>query len=202
MSRAEWVVRHLPEMTAGLRPALRAHLIHTLRPDDLTAAAAIDATAHPTGLHLHDVSRDGIPYVGIELAGDLGALLHGSRVVAFGDTAVAARRRLAEEDATGSRTGLDEVLIGHWSSAPYDYGVMETSECELRADGTGWSLLAHLGGEWVTWLTWRCPSPGLLELRTEGGQASRHRYVVTAAPVTSVTFEEPVELCHQYAKSG
>ncbi|MFC8344086.1 hypothetical protein [Streptomyces sp. NPDC057280] len=172
MSRAEWVVRHLPEMTAGLRPALRAHLIHTLRPDDLTAAAAIDATAHPTGLHLHDVSRDGIPYVGIELAGDLGALLHGSRVVAFGDTAVAARRRLAEEDATGSRTGLDEVLIGHWSSAPYDYGVMETSECELR------------------------------ELRTEGGQASRHRYLVTTTPVTSVTFEEPVELCHQYAKSG
>ncbi|MDT7841872.1 hypothetical protein [Streptomyces justiciae] len=79
---------------------------------------------------------------------------------------------------------------------------METSEVELRADGTGWSLLANLGGEWVTRLAWRCPSPGLLELRTEDGQVSRQRYLVTVAPVTSVTFEEPVEFCHQYAKSG
>ncbi|MFF5497018.1 hypothetical protein [Streptomyces aquilus] len=202
MSRAEWAVRHLPEMVAGLRHALRAHLIRTLRPDDLAAATAVDDSGRPTGLHLHDVSRDGIPYVGIELAGGLGALMHGSRVVAFGATAVASQRRLAEEDATDTRTGLDEALIGHWSSAPYDYGVMEASEFELRADGTGWSLLANLGGEWVARLTWRCPTPGLLELRTEDGQVSRHRYLVTAAPVTSVTFEEPVEFCHQYAKSG
>ncbi|MCW8378245.1 hypothetical protein [Streptomyces justiciae] len=54
MSRADWIVRHLPEMTTGLRPALHAHLIH----------------------------RDGIPYVGIELTGGLGALTHGSRIVA------------------------------------------------------------------------------------------------------------------------
>ncbi|PWI14910.1 hypothetical protein DI272_12620 [Streptomyces sp. Act143] len=202
MNRADWAVRHLPEMTAGLRPALRAHLVHTLRPDDLAAAVAVDDTARPTGLHLHDVTRDGVPYVGIELAGGLGALMHGPRVVAFGATRVASLRRLAEQDAAGARTGLDKALLGHWSSAPFDHGVMETSEFELRADGTGWSLLANLGGEWVARLTWRCPAPGLLELRTEDGQESRHRYLVTAAPVASVTFEEPVEFCHQYAKSG
>jgi len=43
------------------------------------------------------------------------------------------------------------------------------------------------------------PAPG----RPRGRhRVSRHRYFVTTAPVASVTFEEPVEFCHQYVKSG
>lgn len=208
MNRADRVVAELPDILSGLWPALHAHTVRTLQPEGLPAPLGTDARPRPTGLHLHQVTRDGIPYVGIHLVCPwderrrLGALMHGRRVVGLGEADVASLRRLAEQDATDTRTGLDEALIGHWSGSPFEYGVMEASELELRADGTGWSLLANLTGEYVTRLTWRCPEAGVLELRDENGQVSRHPYAVTAAPVTSVTFEEPVEFGHQYAKSG
>ncbi|WP_405649263.1 hypothetical protein [Streptomyces sp. NBC_00019] len=208
MNRADRAVADLPGILTALRPALHAYAVRARQRDGLPVPLDSAPEPRPTGLHLHRVARDGIPYLGIELtcswdeARRLGALMHGRRVVALGEVAVASARRVAEQDAASPRTGLDEALFGHWDSSPFAYGVMETSEFELRADGTGWSLLAHPAGEYVTRLTWRCPDAGVLELRNEDGLVSQHRYLVTTAPVTSVTFEEPVEFGHQYAKSG
>lgn len=208
MNRADRAVAELPGMLTGLRPALHAHTVHARQPEDCPAPLGSTPDPRPTGLHLHQVTRDAIPYIGIELVcpwdeeRHLGALMHGRRVVGLGEVAIASSRRIAEQDATSSRTGLDEALLGHWDTSPFAYGVMETSEFELRADGTGWSLLANLAGEYVTRLTWRCPDVGVLELRDEDGLVTRHPYVVSTTPVTSVTFEEPVEFGHEYAKSG
>jgi hypothetical protein len=208
VNRADRAVADLPGTLAALRPALHAYAVRARQPDDLPAPLGSTPDPRPTGLHLHQVTRDGIPYVGIELVHPwdeerrLGALMHGRRVVGLGEVAVASSRHLAEQDAASPRTGLDEALLGHWDTSPFAYGVMEASEFELRADGTGWSLLANLAGEYVTRLTWRCPEAGVLELRDEDGLVSRHPYVVTTTPVTSVTFDEPVEFGHEYAKSG
>lgn len=60
---------------------------------------------------------------------------------------------------------LSPELAGHWNSAPFDYGAMESSELGLLPDGSGWSLWANAaGGLTVTGLLWRRPEPGLLEL--------------------------------------
>ncbi|WAZ24713.1 hypothetical protein STRCI_006158 [Streptomyces cinnabarinus] len=189
LARAAWTATHLPELFAALRHAVCAH--HEGFPEGLDVRA----------VHIHPVSRDGIPYVGVEFR-DLGVALHGTRVVDLGGPEVATDRGIAEQDATDPRAGLDEALIGHWSGIPFDYGVMESSEFELRANGQGWSNLANALGECVTRLTWRCPEPGLLELRTEGGAVSHHAYRVTGDPVPTVAFDEPVEFCHQFARSG
>ncbi|MFJ2239398.1 hypothetical protein [Streptomyces sp. NPDC087859] len=208
MNRADRAVADLPGMLTALRPALHAHAVRARQPDGMALPLGSTPGPRPTGLHLHQATRDGISYVGIELACPwdearrLGALMHGRRVVDLGEAAVTSARHIAEQDAANSRTGLDEALLGHWDTSPFAYGVMETSEFELRADGTGWSLLAQPAGEYVTRLAWRCPEAGVLELRDENGLLSRHRYVVTTASVTSVGFEEPVEFGHQYAKSG
>ncbi|MFI9310870.1 hypothetical protein [Streptomyces triculaminicus] len=124
----------------------------------------------------------------------------------------------------------DDALIGHWSSAPFDYGVMEGSDLAFLPDGRGWSVLANLAGMSVTRFRWHCPAPGRLEIREEwsaGGQweastggfssvdEQRSCQFVTVtgytigqeetavgepAPVTAVRFDEPVEFTTLYAR--
>jgi hypothetical protein len=84
---------------------------------------------------------------------------------------------------------------------------MECSDLELRADGTGWGSVSNAFMEDVEPLTWRCPEPGVLELRPGGGDVTRHRYTVgqavpvhSAEPVMSVTFEDAVLYGRQYGK--
>ena len=56
-------------------------------------------------------------------------------------------------------------LVGLWSSDPYDYGVMESTDLVLLADGAGWSALRNVAGVLqVRRLRWGSPSPGVLEL--------------------------------------
>ncbi|NNN32053.1 hypothetical protein HLK59_17115 [Streptomyces sp. S3(2020)] len=212
LASATWAVERLPALLGAARRTVHAHAVRTLepqdQPQDLAAASALDDGVRVDAVYVHPVSRDRVPYVGVAFScpwdeeHGLGVLLHGTRVVDIGGADTAFLLWIAERDATDPRTGLDEALLGHWDSSPFEYGVMEASEFELRADGRGWSLLANLAGEYVTRFSWRCPDAGVLELRDEDGLVSRHPYVVTTAPVTSVTFEEPVEFGHQYAKSG
>ncbi|MCL8014223.1 hypothetical protein [Streptomyces sp. AS02] len=212
-----WAVDNLPALLDALRPAVRAHCA-VLRTEDEEPDGEVPTAQDLVGisaLYVHPIARDGIPYVGVEFdcpldeEHGLGVLLHGTRVVDVGGADTALLLWIARRDARDPRTGLDEALIGHWSSIPFDYGVMECSEFELRADGRGWSSVANAFGEYVTRLTWRCPQPGVLELRPDDGEAARHRYAIapaeplgSAEPVASVTFEESVEFCHQFAKSG
>ncbi|MGW0904299.1 hypothetical protein [Streptomyces sp. NPDC002853] len=58
----------------------------------------------------------------------------------------------------------DPSLIGHWSSLPFSYGVMEASELGLLSDGRGWSAWFNFEALCVTRLAWRCPEPGVVEL--------------------------------------
>ncbi|MEV7886622.1 DUF6985 domain-containing protein [Streptomyces sp. NPDC002817] len=208
LASATRAAEHLPALLTAARRTVHAHAVRTLEPQDLAAASALDDGIRVHAVYVHQVARDRVPYVGVEFScpwdeeHGLGVLLHGTRVVGIGGADTAFLLWIAERDATNPRTGLDEALLGHWDSSPFEYGVMESSEFELRADGTGWSLLANLAGEYVTRLSWRCPEAGVLELRDEDGLVSRHPYAVATPPVTSVTFEEPVEFGHQYAKSG
>jgi hypothetical protein len=66
----------------------------------------------------------------------------------------------------GARSvGGDEDLVGLWDSAPFDYGVMESSQLGLLADGSGWGVWSNFGGGMeLTLLTWRCPRVGVLEI--------------------------------------
>lgn len=195
----------------GLRLSLRAHYA-MLDPEETEPPERL---ATVRAVHEHPVGRDGAPYVGIAFdcvrdpERGVGVILHGDRVVALGGAELATRADIAERDARDARTGLDEALIGHWSSGAFDHGVMECSDLELRADGTGWSSVSNAFTEDVSRLTWRCPEPGLLELRPREGDVTRHRYAVgpavpvrAAEPVMSITFEEPVAFSHQYAKWG
>lgn len=125
---------------------------------------------------------------------------------------------------------LDHLLVGHWSSVPFSYGAMEASELGLLADGRGWSAWFNFAVLSVTRLSWACPEPGVVELHaqwfiegtpTGGGifspgervervdEVTRHRYVMGPAvpmpggePLQAVSFEEPVEFCHQYARGA
>ncbi|MFF3333512.1 hypothetical protein ACFYWX_28835 [Streptomyces sp. NPDC002888] len=103
---------------------------------------------------------------------------------------------------------LDPALIGHWSSTPFDIGVMETSGIELRADGSGSGTVANAAGDDTGEFHWGCPEAGVLELR-DGGDVTRHRYSVgpvvppyATEVVTTVTFEEVVLYAHQFVKWG
>ncbi|MFG2353469.1 hypothetical protein [Streptomyces sp. NPDC048521] len=104
---------------------------------------------------------------------------------------------------------LDTALLGHWSSHPFELGIMELSELEFRGDGTGSTTLANASGDDVTDITWHCPATGVLELRDEYGDVSRVRYTLSPAvpatggePVPAVTFEPPLLHAHQYARTG
>ncbi|MBC2868778.1 hypothetical protein H1R13_28575 [Streptomyces mexicanus] len=110
------------------------------------------------------------------------------------------------DDRPGER---DAALVGHWSSAPFEYGVMECSELEFHADGRGSATVAHLAGDDVARFRWHCPRPGLLELRDEDGATERRRYTLgpavpahTGQALFALTFDESVHFAHQYAKQG
>ncbi|MEV1006896.1 hypothetical protein [Streptomyces sp. NPDC049881] len=124
----------------------------------------------------------------------------------------------------------DAALVGHWTSGPFDYGAMESSDLALLPDGGGWTVYASVSGTLsVTRFLWGCPRPGVLELRmtrvVEGTWASRDdggfATVETDEPcdevlrtgyafdtarggdgalVEAVCFEEPVEYCVRYAR--
>ncbi|MDQ8703214.1 hypothetical protein RCO28_12050 [Streptomyces sp. LHD-70] len=61
----------------------------------------------------------------------------------------------------------DDRLVGHWSSLPLSYGVMEASELGFLGDGWGWSSWFNVGDLCVTRFRWRCPEPGVVELREQ-----------------------------------
>lgn len=61
----------------------------------------------------------------------------------------------------------DAPLVGHWSSLPFSYGVMEASELGLLRDGRGWSAWFNFEALCVTRLVWRCPEPGVVELHAQ-----------------------------------
>ncbi|MFI9045951.1 hypothetical protein [Streptomyces sp. NPDC053427] len=127
----------------------------------------------------------------------------------------------------------DDLLVGHWSSLPFSYGVMELSELGFLGDGRGWSVLLDVGAMWVTRFTWRCPEAGVVELHAQWmvqgtpgqdvgpslfssskppervDEVTRHRYGIGPAvpmpgaeALTTVTFEEPVEFCHEFARGS
>ena len=59
-----------------------------------------------------------------------------------------------------------EDLIGLWDSAPFEYGVMESTRLALLPDGRGWTEPANGGGTLqVRRLTWDVPRPDVIELR-------------------------------------
>jgi hypothetical protein len=62
---------------------------------------------------------------------------------------------------------VDDVLVGHWSGLPFAYGVMEAADLGFLGNGRGWSAWFDTGALCVTRFRWRCPEPGLLELRAE-----------------------------------
>ncbi|MDL2081083.1 hypothetical protein QNN03_32030 [Streptomyces sp. GXMU-J15] len=205
-------MKHTTPLPNSLWRSLQAHYA-MLDPEEKKQAEDL-ATAR--AVHDHRVTRDGVPYTGIALdclrnpEHGVGVLLHGTRVVAVGTADLAARTDLAERDARDSRTGLDESLLGHWSTVPFDYGVMECSDFELRADGTGWASVTNAFMEDAQLLTWHCPEPGVLEVRSppEIGEARRHRYRVgpevpvdSTEPVMSITFDPAFVYGPQYAKS-
>ncbi|MFI9804325.1 hypothetical protein ACIHEJ_08130 [Streptomyces sp. NPDC052301] len=103
----------------------------------------------------------------------------------------------------------DTALIGHWDSAPFDHGVMESSMLEFRGDGRGGGTVANALGEDVTRFSWHCPEPGVLEVRDDHGTVERVRYTVTRAtpthaadPVPAVRFEPPLFFAREYARSS
>lgn len=103
--------------------------------------------------------------------------------------AVATDLRLADRCEDG-RVDLNELLVGHWSSVPFSYGVMEASELGLLGDGRGWSAWFNADSLCVTRLRWHCPEPGVLELREQwtvagelGGTAGPLAFAGTEPPV-------------------
>ncbi|GHH81372.1 hypothetical protein [Streptomyces capitiformicae] len=104
---------------------------------------------------------------------------------------------------------IDGALIGRWGSEPFDLGVMECSEVEFLADGRGWCSVTNAFEKHVTRFRWRCPEPGVVELRAEDGDVTRHRFRVApvspvpgAEPVLSVNFDQSLAFAHQFAKAG
>ncbi|WP_326796706.1 hypothetical protein OG946_15560 [Streptomyces sp. NBC_01808] len=111
-----WTVANLPRLFTALLPhlltyceALRAHPeAQDLAPDDLPAvdtAAEMAALIPVENIYVHQVSKDGIPYVGVEFSSPweeehgLGVLLHDTRIVDQGGADSALHLWIAEEDA-------------------------------------------------------------------------------------------------------
>ncbi|MEU6324279.1 hypothetical protein [Streptomyces sp. NPDC047009] len=128
---------------------------------------------------------------------------------------------------------MDDLLVGHWSSLPFSYGVMEASELAFLGDERGWSTWFNAEALCVTRFRWRCPEPGVLELHAQWmvqgtlsqetgppafssmelaerlDEVTRHHYgtgpavpMPGAEALIAVSFEEPVEFCHQYARGS
>jgi hypothetical protein len=93
------------------------------------------------------------------------------------------------------RMDLDHLLVGHWSSLPSSYGVMEASELGFLSDGRGWSSWFNVDALCVTRFDWTCPEPGVVELHTkwivqgtpsEGGGSSTFSSMEPAEQVDEV----------------
>jgi hypothetical protein len=70
----------------------------------------------------------------------------------------------------------DEDLVGLWDSTPFDYGVMESSQLGLLADGTGWGVWSNVGGGMeLTLLTWRRRHMGVLEILSKNSSPADGR---------------------------
>ncbi|GAA2100164.1 hypothetical protein GCM10009801_72460 [Streptomyces albiaxialis] len=116
----------------------------------------------------------------------------------------------------------DPALLGHWSSAPFDLGAMESSDLAFLADGRGWSVLASASGSLsVTRFGWSCPAEGVLELRErwyaegdwsvesgtleavrESGPATGTLRTAYALDGEALRFAEPVEFASAYARGS
>ncbi|NGN69389.1 hypothetical protein G5C51_36565 [Streptomyces sp. A7024] len=117
---------------------------------------------------------------------------------------------------------LDQALVGHWTSLPYDTGAIETSDLGFLPDGRGWSVWSSMsGGLHVARFRWFCPGPGRLELHEQWhasgtwaepeGFASvdeaehseglvRTRYAIGGDGGGAVVFTTPVEFTDKYAR--
>jgi hypothetical protein len=104
----------------------------------------------------------------------------------------------------------DEDLVGLWDSTPFDYGVMESSQLGLFADGTGWGVWSNFGGGMeVTLLTWRCPHMGVLEIMRQElisglWEAGRPGQIVSTEPprVLNTTSRFRYELVREHPPLG
>ncbi|GAB2584115.1 hypothetical protein GCM10027168_16200 [Streptomyces capparidis] len=68
----------------------------------------------------------------------------------------------------------DEGLVGHWSSAPFDVGAMESGDLAFGPDGRGWAVWANAaGGLDVARFRWRCPGPGRVVIEEHWGVSGR-----------------------------
>ncbi|MFL4910730.1 hypothetical protein ACJ6WF_48480 [Streptomyces sp. MMS24-I2-30] len=95
---------------------------------------------------------------------------------------------------------LDDLLVGHWSSIPFDYGAMETSELGFLSNGQGWSAWFNASALCVTRFSWRCPGPGVVELHAQWSVEGIPSHG-TGSPTFSVTgpAEQMDEItCHHY----
>ncbi len=99
------------------------------------------------------------------------------------------------------RMDLDDLLVGHWSSLPFSYGVMEASELGFLGDGRGWSSWFNADALCVTRFGWRCPEPGVLELHAHwmvAGTLSQQDGPVAFSSTEPATCLDEVTL-HRYA---
>jgi hypothetical protein len=62
---------------------------------------------------------------------------------------------------------VDELLIGHWSSLAFSYGVMEAVDLGFLGSGRGWSAWYNAYSLCVTRFRWSCPEPGVLQLHAQ-----------------------------------
>ena len=62
---------------------------------------------------------------------------------------------------------IDELLVGHWSSLAFSYGVMEAADLGFLANGCGWSAWYNAYSLCVTRFRWSCPEPGVLQLHAQ-----------------------------------
>ena len=89
-------------------PSLRRKYAHFVQPAQMPAVRSTDDFRSLIGLHslnVHQVEKDGLPYVGFELGctwddeHGLGVLMHGTRVVEIGGADTAILLWMAERDA-------------------------------------------------------------------------------------------------------
>ncbi|MFD7653142.1 hypothetical protein ACFV4N_04080 [Actinosynnema sp. NPDC059797] len=75
-------------------------------------------------------------------------------------------------------------LVGFRESAPYDCGVVESTDLALLPDGPGWSARENAGGLGVRRLTWHCPEPDTTP--------------TAPAPFPALHLDEPVDSCRTF----